>query len=437
MRLRHYLEQQRWFGGKSRTVTGVSPGTDVTLPGEGLERFHLSLAEVRYAEAAPEHYLLTLSGLDDGPVVDALRDDAFARALLELIRGERHLPLPGMPLRGELLFEGREDVSELPLEPDVRRLGGEQSNTSLVFADRAILKLLRRVEPGLHPEYELGRLLAAERFPWAPPLLGALQLEGPGGTTLAVLHRFLPDAEDGWQFLVQALRDGREHHPVLRADVERLGRRLAQLHLALAQPHTPAFQPEPLLPSDLQGLSASIIGEFGVTLALGAQRLQLPVGFEQHQVERLAQLAHLPAGGCAQRIHGDLHLGQVLARRGDWYFFDFEGEPARPLARRRERHSPLRDVAGLTRSLAYADAVAPGGEPGHPRVRLLRDALLQGYRDAMSGSGLVPDGPAFDVLLDSLEFEKLLYELRYELQHRPSWAHIPAADLLAPEPLPP
>jgi trehalose synthase-fused probable maltokinase len=437
MKLVEYLEQQRWFGGKSRTLTGVSPGTEVMLPGEGLERFHLSLAEVRYAEAAPEHYLLTLSKMDDGPPVDALRDDAFARALLDLIREERHLPLPGMPLRGELILEHRDEVAELPLVPDVRRLGGDQSNTSLVFADRVILKLLRRVEPGLHPEYEIGRLLAAERFAWAPPLLGALQLEGSSGTTLAVLHRFLPDAEDGWQFLVHALRDGQADHPVLHADFERLGRRLAQLHLALARPHTPAFQPDPLLPSDLQALSASIIGEFGVTLALATPHLRLSAGFEQHQVDRLAQLAHLTEGGCAQRIHGDLHLGQVLARRGDWLFFDFEGEPARPLARRRERHSPLRDVAGLTRSLAYADWVAPGGEAGHPRVRALREAMLRGYREAMSGSGLVPDGPAFNVLLDSLEFEKLLYELRYELQHRPSWVHIPAADLLAPEPLPP
>ena len=437
MNLEHYLETQRWFGGKARTVTGASLGAEITLPGVGLERFHLSLAEVRYADTQPEHYLVTLSGLDDGPPVDALRDDAFARALFDLIRAERHLPLAGLPLRGELLDEAREEVAEIPPRPGVRRLGGEQSNTSVIFADRAILKLLRRVEPGLHPEYELGRLLAAERFAWAPPLLGALQLEGPTGTTLAVLHRYLPDAEEGWAFLVRALTDGRADHPVLRADLARLGRRLAQLHLALGRPHTPAFQPEPLLPSDLQAMSANIIGEFGVTLSLGARQLRLPAGFEQRQVDRLAQLAHLTSAGCAQRIHGDLHLGQVLARRGDWFFFDFEGEPARPLARRRERHSPLRDVAGLLRSLAYADAFAPGGEPGHPRVQGLREALLSGYRDAMSGSGLVPEGPAFDVLLDSLEFEKLLYELRYELQHRPAWVHIPAADLLAPEPLPP
>jgi len=434
MNLVEYLQAQRWFGGKARTPTGARAAAALTLPGEGLERFHLALAEVSYAEAPPEHYLVTLTGADDEAPVEALRDDAFARALLELIRDERRVALPGLPLRGELLPSGRSEAWEIPLVPRVRRLGGEQSNTSVIFADRAILKVLRRVEAGVHPEDEVGRVLAAERFPWAPPLLGVLQLEGAWGTTLAVLHRFLPDAEDGWTFLLRALHDGKDHHPVLLEDIRRLGHRLGQLHLALARPHTPAFTPEPLLPGDFQSLGANIIGEMGVTLALGAGRLHLPADFEQHQVERLGQLVHLQSGGCAQRIHGDLHLGQVMARQGDWIFFDFEGEPARSLEKRRERHSPLADVAGLLRSFAYADAVAPGGAPGHPRMQPLREALLEGYRGTVSGTGLVPEGHAFDVLLDSLEFEKLLYELRYELQHRPAWVHIPEADLAGPSP---
>ena len=435
MNLEAYLQAQRWFGGKAREVTSARAAAALTLPGEGLERFHLALAEVTYAEASTEHYLVTLSGMeDDGPPLEALRDDAFARALLELIRGERAVSLPGLPLRGELVPGARDEAWEIPPSPRVRRLGGEQSNTSVIFSDRAILKILRRVEAGVHPEDEVGRVLAAEHFPWAPPLLGVLQLEGTWGTTLAVLHRFLPDADDGWTFLLRALRDGKDHHPVLLQAVRRLGHRLGQLHLVLARPHTPAFSTEPLLPGDFQSLAANIIGEMGVTLALGAGRLHLPRGFQEGQVERLGELAHLQAGGCAQRIHGDLHLGQVLARRGDWSFFDFEGEPARPLEKRRERHSPLRDVAGLLRSLSYADAVAPGGAPGHPRMLPLRGALLEGYRETVSGSGLVPEGTAFDVLLGSLEFEKLLYELRYELQHRPAWVHIPEADLAGPAP---
>jgi trehalose synthase-fused probable maltokinase len=210
-----------------------------------------------------------------------------------------------------------------------------------------------------------------------------------------------------------------------------LGTRVGELHRVLASdPTDPAFAPEPIHQEDLQRWSSSIVGELGVTLAKAAGRFPELVDRQDALTERAKALASLAPSGQKIRQHGDLHLGQALWTGNDWMVIDFEGEPARPYTARRERHTPLRDVAGMFRSFSYAAVVALPSPARKRAVAAARTAFLEGWRGAVEGSGLLPRSEEdAGVMLDVLELEKTLYELRYELQMRPDWAHIPAEAL--------
>jgi trehalose synthase-fused probable maltokinase len=215
-----------------------------------------------------------------------------------------------------------------------------------------------------------------------------------------------------------------------------LGQRLGELHRALGSPtDDPAFSPEPLQLEDLQRWSASIVGEMGVTISQALNQFPELENRRETLIEHAKQLAHLSPVGQKVRIHGDLHLGQVLRSEGDWLIFDFEGEPGRAFAQRREKYSVLRDVAGMLRSFDYAEAtVTFEGQAGGERVAPARQAFLDGYRTATRGAAFLPqDDATFHTMLDAFELEKMLYEVRYELQNRPDWVRIPVQALLKME----
>ncbi|OJH41675.1 phosphotransferase [Cystobacter ferrugineus] len=434
-KLPDYLRGQRWFAGKAWPIKSVSTVDHVNVDLPGDRSFTLAVVEVVYELGSPERYLLPVLPSEEG-VKDAFEDAEVLRALFQLIREKRELPSASGKLVGEWL-DTPEGLIALPSPLPVRRLQVEQSNTSVVVGEQLILKVIRKLEAGINPEYEVGRFLATKTsFRATPTLLGALQSEGPAGATLAVVHRFIPDVTDGWRYTLDCFRQGPRLSDAFLKDLRVLGERLGQLHHALASStDDPAFAPEPLLAEDVQRWSASIVGEMGVTLSQAARHSPELENRREDLIGHARQLAHVPPSGQKIRIHGDLHLGQVLRSGGDWLLFDFEGEPGRSFAQRREKYSALRDVAGMLRSFDYAEAtVRLEGQPEGDRLQPARQAFLEGYRATTAGAAFLPQSEAsFTAMLGAFELEKMLYEVRYELQNRPDWVRIPVQALMRME----
>jgi len=435
-RLPDYLQNQRWFGSKGVPIKDVAlvDHSELALesPGSCPGPFVIAIVEVAYELGSRERYQLHVCAQRDGSIASGLEDEHFARELLQIIRQGRTLPSGTGAIRGETFPGSQPSLSRLPALPSVRLLTKEQSNSSLVYEEQAILKVIRKIEAGTNPELEMGRFLASRpSFKSAPALLGALELEGPAGATLAVLHQYVQSENDGWNYVLAAFRESTTPKPAFLREMAQLGRVLAELHLTLASdPSDPAFAPELIQKEELQRWSSSIIGELGVTFAEAEKRIPELGDLREPLVERAKLLAQLAPTGKKIRIHGDLHLGQVLRVRGDWMIFDFEGEPARSFTQRREKYTVLKDVAGMLRSFAYAQAAvelekAPAGERALPT----RKVFLEAYLDRVRGSELLPTGPSLDVVLDAFELERAVYELRYELQSRPDWVPIPVRTL--------
>jgi trehalose synthase-fused probable maltokinase len=311
----------------------------------------------------------------------------------------------------------------------------EQSNSSLVLDELHVLKLYRRLEAGPNPELELLRTLAERGFENAPRLEGTLETGGPPlETALASVMGLVPSLGGGWELVLDSLGDDPSWLP---DRAWRLGEVTAALHSALAAHDVdPHFAPEEPSTEAAGLLAAAIEEEIAMTFATLPEDDAL--GAVAHRFEDLRDLVQELSGsgpaGLAIRTHGDYHLGQVLwATHDDWVVIDFEGEPARSLPERRRKRSPVRDVAGMTRSFAYAaDAVAilRGVEPPVGWVDACRGAFLDGYLASSEERLLPPSRSGFDRLLALFELEKLAYELRYEAQNRPDWAAIPIAGLL-------
>jgi predicted trehalose synthase len=404
------VREQRWFGSKSRALAGgriVDSGAlspDCTL----------ALFETEFADGGSELYQLPHRLARDGAVVLDLADPALAQALLSALRRSARLETAA----GEIAFElSAELPGNAELQP-ARAIGGEQSNSSVVFGERCALKAYRRIEAGESPELEMLRFLDTHGFEHTPRLLGSYRYAGaPLAATLGILQEFLPDARDGWQDALASLSD-----PVhFLSRLRRLGEVTARMHALLASDHgDAAFRPEELGERSDDETRALLEG------------LPEPVhGRSEELFEHLRALRRAGAGGKAIRQHGDFHLGQVLWARGDWVVLDFEGEPARPLAERRAKSTPLRDVAGMLRSFAYAAETGRSlGTPGPPGWESdARRAFLDGYEAVIDQSLLPPPGQARDALLAACELEKALYELRYELDNRPDWVHVPLAGI--------
>ena len=363
---------------------------------------------------------------------DALDDPRFVRGLLRLTREESRVAGRAGAVIGH---RSRAFVDALGSEPAVRRIGGEQSNTSIVLGDALILKHFRRLAVGVNPELEITRFLTeTARFPHTPALAGWLEYADAGGAlaTLGILQALVSDARDGWEWMLAAMRDDGRRALTLPA-LRRLGETTAALHLTLARApaNEPAFAAEPTTRADIAGWVASIDAQLAIARAAAPLSASVPPVPSGHLAEALATLR----GRAKCRHHGDFHLGQTLYREatGAWTIIDFEGEPLRPLAERRLKHSPLRDVAGMLRSIAYAaETTRATATPWTDEwERDARAALVDGYLTAASGAPFLP-GEARATLraIAALEVEKAAYEVVYEANNRPEWIAIPLRGLV-------
>ncbi len=495
-----YIEKRRWFASKSESVRSVRVAyalplacardvllaeITVELP-ERHESYVLPLAiawEESGGGALPQQLALARvrRGRRVGMLTDGFAVDALALCVLDMLRQGASLPLHDGSL--EFRRTSRMESLELPPSPEIHRLSAEQSNSSLIVADAAVLKIVRRVTIGVHPEAEMTRYLTERGFAHTAPLLGEVVRVAPDGTphTLMIVQGFVRNQGDGWSWTLDYLGRAVEELAVTETDdgarqdafeeydlfAGNLGRRLAELHEALAQPSDqPDFAPREADAAICDAWADSASEQLDLALTLLRAPRDWPDAETQLMAERIIaqeaalrdairRLARAGIGALDCRVHGDFHLGQVLVVQSDAYIIDFEGEPARPLEQRRAKSSPLRDVAGLLRSFDYAAAAA--GSSGRTLASATTDerrgALLHQFRDAATRvfmeqyRAVLHDSAtpwvsreAEQPLLDLFLIEKAAYEIRYEAANRPTWLAIPlgglnliAERMLAPE----
>jgi maltokinase len=412
------LVAQRWFRSKQRPIASVTEIDRAPLPGTDAA---LAVLEVAYRDGGePDRYLLPLAAEQEPRDGDGAWR-AIARAM------EAGAVLDGR--NGRFVASSTAAMDDLlggPVDQLVeRRLGVEQSNTSVVLGDRLILKLYRLLEAGENPDLEVSAFLTDAGFTDTPAVAGSLVHESEGRTAAAaMLQAFVPSTGDAWSAMLAALADDPGRASAMASEV---GGLTARMHRALgSRPDDPAFPSRSATPEETAAWRAS--GERQLAQAVTA------VSGEAHA--RLTAIAPLitarfadtfgAAGGEAtvSRIHGDYHLGQLLARHdGGFAVIDFEGEPVRPLAERRQPSSPLRDVAGLLRSLDYAARTAEAGShaagfDAEGWLAEARAAFIGGYGGIRSDQ---------QDLLDAFELEKACYEVRYEASNRPGWLWLPLA----------
>ncbi|WP_369241847.1 maltokinase [Streptomyces sp. R21] len=423
--LRGWLPRQRWFAGKGRRVTGLtilsstelSPGclhllvraehlgppahggTAVPAPADWYQLL-LGVREMLPSRLAPAFIgRVSVGPLNEMVVYDALHDPTAAGLLLERLRS------PGSV--GPLRFE-RDARVTLPAGLTARLLDVEQSNTSLVYGDSFILKVFRRVQPGINPDLEVPWALARQECSRVPAPAAWFRTSQPQEATLGVLQPFLRDAEDGWTLALRSLTAGEEFGDQAHA----LGRATAEVHLALAS----AFPVEVPSRAERRRLAVAMSERLDATARSVAELQRYASGLRG----AFDAVARVGTSRPSQRIHGDLHLGQLLCTGQQWSLIDFEGEPARPLAERRRAQSPVRDVAGMLRSFDYA---ARSRRPWRPEwAQRCRDAFCAGY-----AAGAHWDPREEPELLRAYETDRAVYEVLYEARHRPDWLPVPMA----------
>jgi maltokinase len=439
--LAEWLPRQRWFAGKGRPISGFSlvAATELLPCTSGTGLLHL-LVRVRQPggvgrgveQASADCYQLLLGVRDvlpdrlatsligrpaDGPlrdraVYEALDDVRPALMLLERLRS---------PCRvGVLRFVCAPNCAVpsglLPVPLTV-----EQSNSSVVYGNRYILKVFRRVESGVNPDLELPLALARHGSARVPAPTAWFEA-GAGGVgqpsepvTLGVLQPFLPGCSDGWRLALNALAERRH----FTGEARGLGRATAQVHTGLAEVLPTAVVERSALERTAADMTARLERAGSAVPELRPYRRALGRAF--HALAGLGRRGHICP---AQRVHGDLHLGQVLeAPDGRWSLIDFEGEPARPLAERRGPQPVVRDIATMLRSFDYAACQQPSGTAAsfaREWADANRAAFCAGYADA---SGSDPREEA--TLLRAYETDKTVYEVLYEARHRPAWLHVP------------
>jgi len=436
--LNDWVVSQRWFASKAREVSHIEIVDAVTLRSE-TPQLILCLMEARFPVGTHETYQVPLGlrpsdeGWDgkaiyeaDGWIVyDALQDPATGRELLHAMRGNLEME--------EFSFHWVANAAA-GMTVDVRPVGVEQSNTSIIFGDELIMKAIRRIEPGVNPELELLRFLSARGFPHIAALAGWYEVEGRHiSATLGILQEFLAGARDGWDLALDELVSDPDG---LLERLEALGVVIGELHSALGADHSdPDFAPVEPSAESLAILYADVDEQIEqMFLDLPENEATAPIrGRGQDVREKLGALSHATAGGRQIRTHGDLHLGQTMLADRGWVVLDFEGEPARPLPERRQKRSPLRDVAGMLRSFSYVTAGAKllrGVDAPADWEQRARERFLAGYHTAVDHTLLPPGQGPTEQLLAVFELEKAVYELRYELNNRPDWVAIPVAGIL-------
>jgi len=512
--LPEYIAKQRWFAGKSRRIKSTRILDWVSL---NASQSVLATIEVQFESGAPDVYVTSLamtfgdaaeelrrtgpnaivgsimSGKVSGVLHDGVFDDKTCAALLSLIEKEmelnaRHTRIFGV--QGKV-FRDILGAAETPLP--VRRGSAEQSNTSILYGDRFILKLFRRHEPGLNPDAEIGRYLTEKtNFNRIPPFAGSIEYARGADAepaTLAMLQGLVTNEGDGWKWTLEeldryfetcapiAFPEGitdelknpvdlserptsplaRDHVGIYLDSAATLGRRTAELHLALASPTgDPAFAPEPLAAQDFEALLRDLREHASRVFDLLKERVSyLPDEVVESAATVLSRrrriLDHFHGLRSDNvrtqrtRIHGDYHLGQVLKVKTDFVILDFEGEPARPLAYRRAKQCPLKDVAGMLRSFSYAahaSLINYTARHSEDIARLEPWALLwersaaaeflRAYRETAGDGEFLPRNSAdFRRLLDIFLLDKALYEVLYEMNSRPAWVRIPLMGILS------
>ena len=514
-----YIRQRRWFAGKARRLKSATITDVVAIPGAGGVAY-LTTVQIGYGEGDPELYMLPLAyasavesphilerwpnsavawitGHDDGArglLYDALGPPNFAEALLGAIARRRRATgntgtLAGSTTRAFARLRGAETV-----RLDAQVSVAEQSNYSMIFGERLMLKVFRRIEEGVNPELEVGRFLTEKTtFTQIAPLAGSLEYRRPVGepVTIAIIQGYVPNQGDAWQYTLNTLAHffnspdlvGAEPAVLPRSLVEAaagelpeiatttiggylesariLGRRTAELHAALASdPADPAFAPERISQQDQRSIYQSLSGlSIRSTDLLRTQMGKLPAEARE-EGRRVLDLEPSIASTLRAflarrltttriRVHGDYHLGQVLYTGHDFVIVDFEGEPTRTLYERRLKRLALRDVAGMLRSFSYAghaalrsDHIAPERLPGLQEwarfwVGCVSAAFLKSYLATAGSASYVPQAREdLELELSTMLLEKALYELRYELNLRPDWVRIPLGgilDLVSPQ----
>jgi trehalose synthase-fused probable maltokinase len=507
-----YILPRRWFGAKARRIASARVIEAIPLA-TGTGTAYLALIGLAYADGGGDTSVLPLAlaagapaerlladvphavlartdGGAAGVLYDASFDPAFCAALLELIAAGRVVVGEAGELRARptSAFERLRGDPAALLAPKV--VTTEQSNTSIIYGDRLIMKLFRKIEPGLNPDPEIGRFLTEHGFRHSPPAAGAIEYHGRAGAPagLAFLQGFVPNQGDAWNYTLRTIARSFERLRAAggvpaapadpdapwasefvgdyRAAAELLGRRTAELHLALASDaHDPDFTPEPFDEAFRHALDDSMRQRAERTFrTLRAKLADLPessrvsaqqvLDREAEIIGRMRGVLGGPIDALRTRVHGDYHLGQVLYTGDDFSIIDFEGEPARPLAERRVKSSPIQDIAGMLRSFHYAPyAVLLNPEvlrldagsrlsfgatdvPGlEPWARLWHHAVSAAFlRSYLATAGTAPFLPRSpderQGLLDTFLLDKAVYELAYELNNRPAWVRIPVEGIL-------
>jgi maltose alpha-D-glucosyltransferase / alpha-amylase len=514
-----YLRARRWFRSKARRIKGVSVYDSMPLPGPAGGEAALVILNVEFTDGESEQYVLPLAlaaahGAEQDRIArehpqaviaevtvggqpdelrllyDALYDPSTAAGLLDAMAGRRRFAgrrgqLSGSSTRGFKRLRGSGELAAVPGR-------SEQSNTSVAFGDRLMLKLFRRIEEGINPDLEVSQALTDSGFEQVPALAGWLTYKaGSGAAAVSVLHQYVANQGDAWQYSLDQVGAFYERAAASDADAPPsavdipslleaasaeppedvreltapyldsawlLGVRTAELHRALAAPReNPAFAPEPFNPfyqrsvfqnmrnqaSDALELLASVADTLDPELRDHARRA---VDMRGEILARLRRLLSQPIDASRIRIHGDFHTGQVLWTGRDFVIIDFEGEPGRPLSERRHKRPALVDVAGILRSFHYAafgtllservgDQIRPedvaGLRPwGRFWYRWASASYLRGYLHEARDDVFVPrSDDALAGLLEAATINKVLYELAYELNNRPDWLAIPLRGL--------
>ena len=493
--LPRFVASQRWYGAKGEAVRRAAL-LDHAEWGSGDGQWLIAMFRVENAAGTTQDCFLPLAlGWENGseerlrtmlPVAvakvrqqarigilaDAFADEMFCRALVLAIGTRETLACE----QGNMHFSPTAAFSTLAgteaATLAARAPGAQGSNTAVVLGEQLFLKGYRHLQVGTNPELEMGRFLTeVAKFPNAVPVAGAVEYVANDGKamTLALLQGYVENQGDCWSYTVGYLERFLEEccatavppgppeqaHGAYLVLMRTLGQRTGELHqaLALATGNT-AFDPEPVAAADLAAWNQRVQAEMETTLASLERRrdvLPEPVRNTVDQLlerrsaiaERLAAIARQSIQATKIRYHGDFHLGQVLLTQNDFVFIDFEGEPARPIAERSQKHSPLRDVAGMLRSFNYA-AYSALGQVGAERLEDLGTlepyvraweaevgrVFLAAYEAAVRGANLYATPQSLHSMLDLFLLEKAFYELRYELDHRPDWASIPLHGIL-------